>query len=203
MGDLSPSGLEALLQERTISLHIAPTTSNAIRANGHQSSGQGAGDVQVKSPTTYSNLGSLNSHRSGAEAQGCDSEDDAESRSDEEETGRLVLNEPPKSRKISQKKKMEQMNFSQYISDNKARLSRDAANLPRVEDQSIAYMVKHWEGGEKIIHSPREYQLELFERAKNQNTIAVLDTGKSVIASDRITHEPRLTTTVMKDLARR
>lgn len=28
-----------------------------------------------------------------------------------------------------------------------------------------------------IINDPREYQLELFERAKQQNIIAVLDTG--------------------------
>jgi endoribonuclease Dicer len=28
-----------------------------------------------------------------------------------------------------------------------------------------------------IITDPREYQTELFERAKNQNIIAVLDTG--------------------------
>ena len=29
----------------------------------------------------------------------------------------------------------------------------------------------------KIITDPREYQLELFERAKSENIIAVLDTG--------------------------
>lgn len=36
----------------------------------------------------------------------------------------------------------------------------------------------------KIISSPREYQLELFERAKQKNIIAVLDTGtgKTLIA---------------------
>ena len=27
------------------------------------------------------------------------------------------------------------------------------------------------------ISNPREYQIELFERAKKQNTVAVLDTG--------------------------
>ena len=28
-----------------------------------------------------------------------------------------------------------------------------------------------------IVNDPREYQMELFEKAKIQNTIAVLDTG--------------------------
>ncbi|GAB7362238.1 hypothetical protein MBLNU230_g2263t1 [Neophaeotheca triangularis] len=37
---------------------------------------------------------------------------------------------------------------------------------------------------DKIVKNPREYQIELFERAKQQNTIAVLDTGsgKTLIA---------------------
>jgi len=30
----------------------------------------------------------------------------------------------------------------------------------------------------KIIDDPREYQMELFEKAKKENIIAVLDTGQ-------------------------
>lgn len=42
----------------------------------------------------------------------------------------------------------------------------------------------------EIIKSPRDYQLELFERAKKENTIAVLDTGsgKTLIAVLLIRH---------------
>ncbi len=35
-----------------------------------------------------------------------------------------------------------------------------------------------------IITDPREYQIELFERAKNQNIIAVLDTGLCLYVSE-------------------
>lgn len=41
---------------------------------------------------------------------------------------------------------------------------------------SIAHLVKKQDLGNGML-DPREYQIELFERAKTQNTIAVLDTG--------------------------
>jgi endoribonuclease Dicer len=49
-----------------------------------------------------------------------------------------------------------------------------------VESQSTRYLVKRKEM-KNIISSPREYQVELFERAKERNVIAVLDTGKTEI----------------------
>ena len=45
------------------------------------------------------------------------------------------------------------------------------------EQKSMSWLVREAESA-NIISSPREYQVELFERAKQKNTIAVLDTGQ-------------------------
>lgn len=42
---------------------------------------------------------------------------------------------------------------------------------------SIRELMAHPEA-QKIIDDPREYQVELYERAKKENIVAVLDTGK-------------------------
>lgn len=63
---------------------------------------------------------------------------------------------------------------------------KEATKLPKTEKtshvndeaiQSTRWLIDQAEK-QHIIESPREYQLELFEKAKKQNIIAVLDTGK-------------------------
>ena len=60
----------------------------------------------------------------------------------------------------------------------------------QVDEQSARYIVNHAES-QKIISTPREYQTELFERARDRNIIAVLDTGNEIFrsAKDALTFE--------------
>lgn len=107
-----------------------------------------------------------------------DSDDERANRSEDEDASHLVQNEPRKPRKISQKKKIEQASFGLWLEANRDKLSKKPENRITDNDQSVGYLVKSWEG-QKIINNPRDYQMELFQRAKEKNTIAVLDTGKS------------------------
>lgn len=126
---------------------------------------------------------------------GDDSDDERANRSEDEDASRLVQNDPRKPRKIGQKKKMEQESFGMWLEDNRSRLSRKPENRAIENDQSTGYLVKSWEG-QKIINNPRDYQLELFERAKEKNTIAVLDTGKSEMVQTSQSSEHRSWLTV-------
>lgn len=106
-----------------------------------------------------------------------DSNDERANRSEDEDANCLVQDEPRKPRKITEKKKTEQASFGVWLEANRSRLSKKPEDRVTDNEQSVGYLVKSWEG-QKIINNPRDYQMELFQRAKEKNTIAVLDTGK-------------------------
>lgn len=66
----------------------------------------------------------------------------------------------------------------------------DGKDISTLVDEELSIQSLMQKQGDKIIKNPREYQRELCERAKEQNTIAVLDTGsgKTLIAVMLIRH---------------
>ncbi|KAI1377597.1 hypothetical protein F4677DRAFT_414896 [Hypoxylon crocopeplum] len=83
------------------------------------------------------------------------------------------------------RKVLDNLQFSQFMRDHQEKIINSYSNSAiKDEDKSMYLLVREAES-EKIISSPREYQTELFERAKQKNIIAVLDTGtgKTLIAA--------------------
>lgn len=101
---------------------------------------------------------------------------------DEGDAKKWIVNPAPKRRKISERKRADNAAFDTWIENNHQNLSKGLSKLIVDDDKTVQALVKDFEN-KRIITSPRDYQLELFERAKTQNTIAVLDTGKQSRAS--------------------
>ncbi len=102
-----------------------------------------------------------------------DSSTDTSDDEGDESAGRSAL----RPQNMAEKKRCDNAAFGAFVEKNREKWSK--ADIKAPEDyrvKSAARMFRDIEGT-KIIESPRDYQVELFERAKEKNTIAVLDTG--------------------------
>ncbi|KAJ3942648.1 Dicer-like protein 1 [Colletotrichum fioriniae] len=147
-------------------------------------------EISTKLPYPSYSTATSSSHGSVVNTDGVDEQDqaDQEDEDDEDDYRRWSVN-PERPRKISEKKRQDHAKFQSWIESNQAKLLEAASKTKPPTHGSVAYLVKESEN-RRIIQTPREYQIELFERAKQKNIIAVLDTGtgKTLIAALLLRH---------------
>ncbi|KAM6478310.1 hypothetical protein HDV62DRAFT_400793 [Trichoderma sp. SZMC 28011] len=89
------------------------------------------------------------------------------------------------------KKRQQDLAFQDWLVKNQMELTENSkADLESHLDKLSISRLYEDNAFQKIITSPREYQIDLFERAREENTIVVLDTGsgKTLIAALLMRH---------------
>ncbi|KAM0346655.1 hypothetical protein ACHAPU_005367 [Fusarium lateritium] len=87
-----------------------------------------------------------------------------------------LVENPFKPRKITEKKLRDHAVLQEWIEKSQREAAMNAVTSSEPDKQSLAQLI-HISESRRIIATPREYQLELFERAKEKNTLVVLPTG--------------------------
>lgn len=104
--------------------------------------------------------------------------------SDDEDDAYRLLQNPVREKKVTEKKRLDTAVFQSWIENNQEEVTKASATASeKSKSLTVAGMV-HSNESKRIIASPREYQIDLFERAKEKNTIVVLDTGTGVFPVD-------------------
>ncbi|CAM1503201.1 Fc.00g079770.m01.CDS01 [Cosmosporella sp. VM-42] len=152
----------------------ASDTSRTKENELEQSSVEAATDAETPDQVGKA-IGDLNINDNEAPDIDSDDEDDDEYR--------LMVN-PERPRRVTEKKRLDIATFTSWLAKNERELTKQStaagnALALRAQDSRVRTLSSLQEEHEnkKIIESPREYQIELFERAKQKNTIIVLDTG--------------------------
>lgn len=135
---------------------------------------QATPNTSIPSPSDPNSAGHSEDEEDGNESDG-DSNQGAEG------VRRWIINPAPQPRKLTEKRRADAALFEKWVEQNRHSLAKRTRRLVDGDGQSVLPLMRDFEN-KKIITNPRDYQLELFERAKIQNTIAVLDTGKFCIS---------------------
>jgi hypothetical protein len=173
--------IEELIADRKRPSHDSPVSPSKRRQASYASGGAQSTSTISDLPEIQFNP-TLHGHFSkgkGKGASGSDEDDEDYYDEDEEEDGLQPVLAP---RKLTQRKIRLNAIADNYMHELNQKLAK-GGNKVRPEDeevQSARWLVNQSEN-RQIISSPREYQVELFEKAKEKNIIAVLDTGLSTL----------------------
>jgi endoribonuclease Dicer len=101
-----------------------------------------------------------------------------DSDTDEEDDQYILVENERRRPKVTERSRLNAAIFQKWLDNHQNEVTKpNAQRRPGdLDSHSIAQLLGEF-SNEKIITSPREYQIELFEKAKEKNIIVVLDTG--------------------------